>query len=324
MAPSSDDALWQPAGAAMIAAFHEEEAMLRREFLMAAGCAVGAAAWARDPDPAQAFGGAAFAREVALLERDARGRLGVAVLDTGTGRRFGRRADERFAMCSTFKLPLAAAVLARVDAGAERLDRRIAVPADGLPPTSPFTDTRRGGHATVAELCEATTTRSDNAAANLLLPIVGGPPGFTRFARAQGDAVTRLDRIEPMMNEVGANDPRDTTSPAAMLALVRRLALGPALKPASRALLVGWTVANKTGDLRLRAGLPADWRVGDKTGASGRGEDNDVAILWPPSRPPILVASYIAGSALPFPESNAIHARLARAIAQAVLNASPA
>ena len=292
--------------------------MLRREFLIAAGCALGAAASARGPDPARGLNSAALRRAVEALERDSRGRLGVAVLDTGTGRRFAWRGDERFAMCSTFKLPLAAAVLATVDAGREQLDRAIAVPMGDLPPTSPFTETRRGGTATVAELCEATMTQSDNGAANLLLPIIGGAPGFTRFARRQGDPVTRLDRMEPMMNMVPPGDPRDTTSPRAMLALVRRLALGPALSPASRERLVGWMVNNKTGARRLRAGLPPEWRVGDKTGASGRGNDNDVAILWPPARPPILIASYLAESSLPFPESNAIHARLARLLAAAV------
>ena len=292
--------------------------MLRREFLIAAGCALGTAASARGPDPARGLNSAALRRAVEALERDARGRLGVAVLDTGTGRRFAWRGKERFAMCSTFKLPLAAAVLATVDAGRERLDRAIAVPAGKLPGNSPFTETRRGRFATVAELCKATMTQSDNAAANLLLPIVGDASGFTRFVRRQGDAVTRLDRIEPMLNVVPPGDPRDTTSPTAMLALVRRLALGPALAPASRARLVGWMVNNKTGAQRLRAGLPPEWRVGDKTGTSDRGNNNDVAILWSPARPPILIASYLAESSLSFPESNAIHARLARLLAAAV------
>lgn len=317
MAPSSNNALCRLTPLITVVPSHEEKAMLRREFLVGAGCALGGVAIARTPASDRAFD-AAFRTAVAALERDARGRLGVAILDTGTGASFAWRGGERFAMCSTFKLPLAAAVLAQVDTGRERLDRRIMVPAGDLPPNSPFSETRRGGFASVAELCEATMTRSDNAAANLLLPLVGGPAGFTRFSRGQGDAVSRLDRLEPMLNDVPSGDPRDTTSPIAMLRLVQRLALGTALGGSSRARLVGWMLANKTGDRRLRAGLPPAWRVGDKTGASDRGNDNDVAIVWPPARRPILVASYLAESALPFPASSDVHARLARLITAAV------
>jgi beta-lactamase class A len=290
--------------------------MLRREFLVGTGCALGSAALADAPNLPRGFGGNTFRAAIAALEREARGRLGVAILDTGTGGRFTWRGEERFAMCSTFKLPLVAAVLIR-DAQRGAMQHRIPVPVD-LPPNSPFTEMRRGGFATIEELCEAAITQSDNGAANLLLPLVGGPAGFTRFVRAQGDAVSRLDRLEPMLNDVPPGDPHDTTSPAAMLRLVQGLALGSRLPPASRARLVGWLLANKTGDRRLRAGLPSTWRVADKTGASDRGNDNDVAILWPPKRRPIIVASYLAESTLPFPASSDIHARLARLIAAAI------
>lgn len=286
--------------------------MLRRSFLIGMGC-VAASAWAQRR-PA-AFGGDAFRRGVLALEKEAQGRLGLAILDTGSGARFAHRADERFPMCSTFKLPLAAAVLGQVDLGRERLDRPVAIAAGDIVAHSPFTKPRVGGTATIAELCGATMTESDNAAANLLLPAVGGPAGLTRFMRSLDGGVSRLDRIEPALNESRPGDPRDTTSPAAMLAMVRRLALGDALSPASRERLIGWMIANKTGGRRLRAGLPASWRVGDKTGAGERGSDNDVAILWPPNGRPILVASYLTQTPLPFERTNAVHARLARLIA---------
>lgn len=291
--------------------------MLRRTFLTGAACATAAPLVARTQ--AALFGGPAFRREVLALERASRGRLGVAILDTATGARFATRGDERFPMCSTFKLILAAAVLAQVDRGRDRLDRRVPVRASDLVPNSPFSETRVGGHATVAELCLATMTRSDNAAANLLLPAVGGPPGITRFARALGDGRTRLDRIEPELNDVRPGDPRDTTTPGAMLGLFRSLTLGSVLKPHLRDRFTRWLIANKTGDPRLRAGLPRNWRVGDKTGASGRGHDNDVAILWPPGRAPVLVASYIADSPLDLAGSNVVHARLGALIAGAVV-----
>ena len=290
--------------------------MIRRSFLVGAAYAAAAPLLARLPAPA--FGGAAFRRGVLALEEASRGRLGVAIFDTGTGARFATRGDERFAMCSTFKLILAAAILAKVDRGRERLDRRVPIGARDLVPNSPFSETRAGGQATVAELCLATMTRSDNAAANLLLPAVGGPAGITAFVRTLGDDRTRLDRIEPELNDVRPGDPRDTTTPDAMLDLFGRLTLGTVLAPGSRDRFTRWLVANETGDRRLRAGLPKRWRVGDKTGASGRGHDNDVAILWPPARKPLLVASYIADTPLDLRESNVIHARLGRLIAAAV------
>ena len=220
-------------------------------------------------------------------------------------------------MCSTFKLPLAAAVLGQVDLGRERLDRPIAIAASDIVAHSPVTKPRVGGTATVAELCEATVTESDNAAANLLLPLVGRPAGMTRFMRGLDGGVSRLDRIEPALNESRPGDPRDTTTPVAMLQMLQRLAFGAVLRSTSRDLLVGWMRANKTGTMRLRAGLPAGWRTGDKTGAGANGSDNEAAILWPPNRPPILVAAYLTETPLPFEQTNAVHARLARLIAAA-------
>jgi len=211
---------------------------------------------------------------VLALEQEAKGRLGLAILDTGSGARFAHRPNERFPMCSTFKLPLAAAVLRQVDLSRERLDRAIAIAASDIVTHSPVTKPRVGGSATVDERCEATMTESDNAAANLLLPIVGGPAGLTRFMRRLDGGVSRIDRYEPALNESRPGDPRDTTSPAAMVAMLQGLALGSVLSPASRERLVGWMLANKTGAKRLRAGLPAAWRIGDKTGAGANGSNN--------------------------------------------------
>lgn len=235
--------------------------------------------------------------QLAALERRHGGRLGVAILDTGTGRRINHRGEERFAMCSTFKWLLAAQVLARVDRGEESLDRKIAVAASDIVAHSPVTGLHVGGPGmTVSELAEAAVTRSDNAAANLLLATVGGPDGFTDFARSIGDEWTRLDRIETALNEATPGDPRDTTTPAAMLRNLQAVLLGDVLQPGSRELLTDWLVDNRTGDTRLRAGLPATWRVGDKTGAGGHAVNNDVGIAWPPGRAPMLVTAYYAES----------------------------
>src|SRR5262249_10570222 len=195
------------------------------------------------------------------------------------------RADERFPMCSTFKLLAAAAILARVDAGEERLERRVRFGAGEVVVNSPLTKDRFGGEGmSLAGLCAGGATVSGDPPGNLLLAALGGRAGLTAYARSLGDAVTRLDRVEPELNEALPGDPRDTTTPAAMLANLRALVLESALSAASRAQLERWLVGNKTGDTRLRAGLPAGWRVGDKTGSGERGTTNDVGLFWPPDR----------------------------------------
>jgi beta-lactamase class A len=262
-----------------------------------------------------------LAAELVKIEQESGGRLGVAALDTATGARALHRADERFPMCSTFKLLAAGAILARVDAGRERLDRRIRFETSDLMEYSPITKERVGGDGmSLAELCEAAITVSDNTAANLLLAALGGPAGVTAYARALGDAVTRLDRIEPDLNEAIPGDPRDTTTPVAMLANLHALVLGEALSAASRARLGGWLIGCKTGDARLRAGLPTGWRVGDKTGSGGRGSTNDIGIAWPPQRAPIVIAAYLTETSKPDGQRNATLAAVGRAVASALEN----
>jgi beta-lactamase class A len=236
---------------------------------------------------------------LADLERAHGGRLGVCVLDVASARRVEYRADERYAMCSAYKLLAAAFALLRVDRGDESLDRRILYSKDRLVAYSPMTEKHVGGGMTLGELCEAAVTLSDNTAGNLILDSLGGPARFTQLARALGDEATRLDRVEPDLNEATPGDPRDTTTPAAMADDLAKLVVGDALSAQSRDRLSAWMVANTTGDKRLRAGVPKGWRVGDKTGSGGHAETNDVAVFWPPDRGPIVIAAFYAASAEP-------------------------
>jgi beta-lactamase class A len=236
--------------------------------------------------------------ELAALEQRTGGRLGVALFNTATGALAGHRLDERFAMCSTFKLPLAAVVLRQIDQGRLRARQWVPYTAADIVAHAPVARAQlaRGGM-TVQALAEAAQTTSDNTAANLLLGLIGGPAGFTTQWRAAGDSVTRLDRMEPQMNLVLPGDPRDTTTPAAMAQSLAKWLTGDLLTPASRALLIAWMVATRTGLKRLRAGLPPDWRAGDKTGtamAEGMTDKyNDVAITWPAaSQAPLFISAY--------------------------------
>jgi beta-lactamase class A len=257
----------------------------------------------------------AFAR----IEAESGGRLGIAVFDNETGMQTAYRGDERFPMCSTSKLMTVAAILKRIDTGKLATDRRIAFSAADLVPYSPVTERRVGADGmTIAELCQAAITVSDNTAANLLINELGGPAGVTNFARTIGDPVTRLDRIEPELNEAQPGDPRDTTSPLAIASNLRTVTRSGVLSDIAAGQLISWLLANKTGDARLRAGLPAKWRVGDKTGTGGNGTTNDVAVFWPPGRNAVYLSAYLTETSAPQAAREATLAAVARSVADVV------
>lgn len=258
-----------------------------------------------------------FTNRIAAIEHEIGGWLGVAVIDTATGTQAGHRMAARFPMCSTFKCLAAAAVLKRVDQGKEKLDRRIVYAASDLVTYSPETEKHVDSGMTLAELCEAAITLSDNTAGNLLLANIGGPPGLTAFARSIGDPVTRLDRIETALNEATPGDPRDTTTPEAMAKNLKSLVLGNVLSTWSEKQLTGWLLANKTGAARLRAGLPG-WRIGDKTGSGEHGTANDVGVIWPPGHAPVIAAVYLTNTPASADRRNAAIAEVGEAIAKAM------
>jgi beta-lactamase class A len=287
----------------------------RRQFLIGVGGAGLLAAAPGLAAPQGALGGRPLRDAVEALERRSGGRLGVAVLDTGTRRLFSHRGDERFPLCSTFKFLLAADLLARADRGTLDLDRRLAIKATHLG-NSDFVKSRVGRDASLRELAHAIIEISDNDAANLLLPLVGGPAGLTAFARVIGDPMTRIDRMEPVSD--APSDVEDSTSPSAMTADFERLLLGNLLKPASRAELTGWLVHSKTGVGRLRAGLPSGWRLAHKTGTGMHGSSNDAGMIWRPHAAPLVAAVYLTGSPLGESARDRIIAAVARAVAAAV------
>ena len=288
--------------------------MTRRNFMVGAGAALFLLPLRSAFPSAGSPASADFAAAIGRIEGEVGGRLGVAALDLKSNTRLAYRPDELFPLCSTFKLLVAAAVLAQVDQGREQLSRMVSIEAARLLPNSPTTARHAGGQLSLAELCEAAITLSDNLAGNLLLEAVDGPAGLTRYLRSIGDSVSRLDRWELDLNESLPGDPRDTTSPAAMLADLKVLLVADALSPSSRHQLNAWLKANRTGGSRLRAGLPDGWEVGDKTGTGERGSTNDVAIAWPPDRPPLLLVAYLTGTTAPADRRNAALAAVARVV----------
>jgi beta-lactamase class A len=252
----------------------------------------------------------------AKLEARHGGRLGVAALNTATGNRLAYRADERFPMCSTFKLLVVGAVLRNVDHGSERLDRWIDYSKSSLLPHSPVTTVRlNAGGMSVSELCEAAIEYGDNTAVNLLLDALGGPAAATSYVRSLGDPVTRIDRNEPSANTCVPGDPRDTTTPSAMLSDLRALTEGGVLSEDSQTAITGMLRDCQTASSRIPAGLPLGWTSGDKTGSGANNTANNVAVIYPPNRTSIFVAAYYTGSSATDDEQDAVLAEVGRIVA---------
>lgn len=265
--------------------------------------------------PASAAG---FTAQLAALERSTGGRLGVCVIDTASGQMLSYRGSERFPMCSTFKFLAVAAVLSRVDEGREHLDRRIPYGAADLLEYAPVARAHVSqGYLTVRDLCAAASEYSDNTAANLLLKTMGGPQAVTRYARSLGDKTTRLDRTEPELNTGLPGDPRDTTAPAATANDMQRVLLGGAISPSSAAMLEQWMMQCRTGLDLIRAAFPSSWRAGDKSGTGGphnafgdSNTRNDIAIVRPPQKHPVIITAYLTGSQLRAAQRDAVLARV--------------
>lgn len=262
---------------------------------------------------------------VAALEMRSGGRIGVSARHLGSGRAISHRSEERFAMCSSFKWLLGYFMAVRDHRGEDDLGRILTYTRDDLISWSPVTELAVDGPGlTIRDLCKATIQTSDNTAANLLLRELGGPDGLTRLIRETGDQVTRLDRWEPALNENAPGDPRDTTTPEAMTALMARLLFGEETARNHIAEVREWMMGTTTGDARLRAGISKGWIVGNKTGTSSNNQSNDVgfALTFPTNytaqKGPVVITSFLNVSSPMAPETDLIHADIARISMQAL------
>jgi len=294
---------------------------MQRRSMLTTGLALGLGAWGLSGcafiSKQQAAAARTLSDELAALEIQAQGRFGLYVLDTVSGAEAGWRGDERFPMCSTFKTLLAARMLYLAQRDEIRLWRKLYYSPSEVVAWSPISEKRAGanGGMTVQELCEAMVLVSDNTAANVLLEASGGPAALTQWLRELGDGITRLDRNEPSLNTALPGDERDTTTPQAMVQSLQKLLLGDVLEGYARALLQQWLVDSRTGDKRVRAGMPGDWTVGGKTGSGERGTACDTLIVWPTAQSaPLLVTAYLTGSPLDGAGREAVLARAGEAV----------
>ena len=278
----------------------------RRTFLAAASSLVLSPSFAEEGPPV-----------LAAYERETGGRIGLYAENLASGTKIAWRAEERFVMCSTFKASLAAFVLARIDRGEDRLEDMVAYGAQDLLDYAPVAKQNlAAGAMSVSDMCKAIVELSDNTCANLLLARSGGPAALTAFWRSTGDTVSRLDHNEPELNRSPPGDPHDTTTPAAMAGNLRRFVLAEVLSTRSRQHLTDWLVGCKTGNNRLRGGLPKEWKIGDKTGNNGKDASGDIAIAWPNAGGPILVCVYTQGGSPTARQIESVFAEIGRMAGQ--------
>ena len=305
--------------------------LARRDFLASAGLVVltGCAGTALPAPGDSSPSATAAAAEIADIEQRLGGRLGVCLLDNKGSVIVAHRGEERFAMCSTFKAALACVLFAEHEAGRVDMFAKFLLKPEDRVPYMPFVEEKLASQEPVSlyELAGATVMTSDNAAANLILKATGGPAAFTRFVRDHGDAVTRLDRLEPELNENIPGDPRDTTTPLAMTRLMRKLAGTGTIPEDYRQALQQWMIESTTGRSRIRAGLPDTWLAGDKTGTATAGiARNDIALIWPSAAReltnPFILAVYMDRPAVPAVEADAAMAEVGRVAARLITSLS--
>ena len=264
----------------------------------------------------QANASASARQQLNAIENSLDGRLGLFAWDTASGQRLEYRADERFPLCSTFKLLLVSAMLKMSTQQAGLMQQVLSYRQSDLVDYSPITEQHVGAGMSVADLCAAALQYSDNTAANLLIAQLGGLAAVTAYARSIGDPQFRLDRWETELNTATPSDPRDTSTPEAMGRSLQRLALGDALPSAQREQLCAWLRGNTTGAARIKAGIPASWTIGDKTGGGHYGTANDIAVLWPPQRSPVILAIYTTQHQQTATARNALIAAAARVVVE--------
>ena len=254
----------------------------------------------------------AFATRVRRLERDADAIVGVYAVDTGTGEDLAYRADERFAFASTIKALAAAAVLDQLST--RELSRRLSWTEADLVPYSPVSELHVDDGLTVREVLEAAVTFSDNTAANLIVDLIGGPRGLEEALEDVGDDTTKAVRREPNLNDYTPGDVRDTTTPRAIASSLAAFAVGGELETSDERLFNNMLLRNTTGEALIRAGVPASWRVGDKTGSATYGTRNDIAVVTPPGRAPLVIAVLTRHDTPDAPANDGLVAGAARAV----------
>jgi len=242
----------------------------------------------------------ALNQKIVEIEENLNGRVGVSIYDSAEKTQWHYNGNSRFPLMSTFKVLACAKLLADVEKGVQSLDSSTIITKGSLIVWSPITQKLIGKQITLKQGCSATMITSDNTAANIVLSGIEGPKGLTKFMRSIGDDVTRLDRIEPELNEAIAGDKRDTSTPNAMVNSLNTLLFGDVLSQRSKNQLMQWMIDNEITGSLFRSVLPVTWSIADRSGAGGNGSRGIVAVVWSKNISPIIISVYLTQTDAPF------------------------
>ena len=288
-----------------------EKPTLRNKFAAGIGVVLVCVVASFIPTPVFALDTTKLIQAVQSEESALQARVGMTVFDANTGTTWNYRGDERFPLNSTHKTFSCAALLAKVDGKSLSLSQSVSISKEMLVTYSPITEKSLSPETvTLGRICQAAVSYSDNTAANVVFDAIGGATGFNAYMRSIGDEQTRLDRKEPELNEGTPGDVRDTTTPNAIVNSLRKILLDDGLSVSSRSELTQWMLDDQVAGALLRASLPSDWKIADKTGAGGYGSRSIVAVIWPPSKQPLVVGIYITQTKASMQASNQAIARI--------------
>lgn len=228
------------------------------------------------------------------FETSTHGKIGIYVINTANGERIEYRANERFPMGCTSKIVGVGAVLAKSRDDITLLSKQIKYTKKDLVSWSPITEKHVNTGMSVSELCEAAIRYSDNAAMNLLVKKIGGLGQINAFAHTLHNATFRQDHGWPEeAYSGGSRNLNDSATPKDMVNTLKQLTFTKVLPQPQQEQLLSWLKNNTTGNARIRAGVPKNWVVGDKTGTGAiYGTTNDLGIIWPPKCAPIFIGIY--------------------------------
>lgn len=253
-------------------------------------------------------------KKIEEQERELGARIGVSIYDVADNELWNYNGDTRFPLMSTFKVLACAKLLADIEKGLQSFDVSTVITTSSLIVWSPVTEKHVGEKFTLKQACSATMIMSDNTAANIVLTGIKGPKALTQFMRSIGDEVTRLDRIEPDLNEALDGDKRDTTTPNAMVKSLHILLFGDVLSQASKSQLKQWMIDNKITGSLLRSVLPENWLIADRSGSGGYGSRGVAAVVWPEKRTPLIISIYLTQTDAPFAQRNKAIANIGKEI----------
>jgi len=253
-------------------------------------------------------------KKITEQERHLGARIGVSIYDIAANDSWSYNGNDRFPLMSTFKVLACAKLLVDVEKGLQSFDTSTVITTDSLINWSPITKNLVGKKMSLKQACSAAMIMSDNTATNIVLTGIKGPKALTQFMRSIGDDITRLDRIEPDLNEALDGDKRDTTTPNAMVKSLHTILFGDVLSQSSKTQLKQWMIDNKVTGSLLRSVLPKQWSIADRSGSGGFGSRGITAAVWSDKRTPIILSIYLTQTEASFVDRNKAIAAIGKEI----------